>query len=102
MKRIFAAAILMLTALHLFAYTEGRTDYAFVRSAEASSTFSEWLSGRKIIYDALNAFDDKLDTVWVEDKSHSGIGEKLTVVFYEPIKIDEIRITKTYTKRITA
>lgn len=92
MKRIFASAILMLTALKLFAYTEGRTDYAFVRSAEASSTYSEWLSGRKIIYDALNAFDDKLDTVWVEDKSHSGIGEKLTVVFYEPIKIDEIRI----------
>ncbi|MBR0126551.1 MAG: hypothetical protein IJM03_14500, partial [Treponema sp.] len=92
MKRIFAAAILMLASLHLFAYTEGRTDYAFVRSAEASSTYSEWLSGRKIIYDALNAFDDKLDTVWVEDKSHSGIGEKLTVVFYEPIKIDEIRI----------
>ena len=67
MKRIFAAAILTLLAAHIFATAEGRSDYAYIKSAEASSTYSEWLSGRKIIYDALNAFDDKLDTVWVDE-----------------------------------
>ena len=37
-------------------------------------------------------FDGKTDTVWCEAKYDSGIGETLTVSFYEPIKIDEIRI----------
>ncbi|MBP5438086.1 MAG: hypothetical protein J6Y30_08915 [Treponema sp.] len=86
MKKVFVYALLMLTAFPIFA------EEAYIRSAEASSTYSELLSGKEVVYDALNAFDGKLDTAWVEDKSDSGIGETLTVSFYEPVKIDEIRI----------
>ena len=68
------------------------SDSAYLRSAEASSTLSEWLSGKEVVYDALNAFDNDTETVWVENADGSGIDERLTVVFYEPIKIDEIQI----------
>ena len=86
MKKVFVYAVLMLVAFPIFA------ESANIRSAEASSSFSEKLSGKEVVYDALNAFDGKADTVWCEAKYDSGIGETLTVSFYEPIKIDEIRI----------
>ncbi|MCR5606220.1 MAG: hypothetical protein K6F69_05315, partial [Treponema sp.] len=86
MKKLILILMTILASAQIFA------EKAYIRSAEASSIFSEWLSGKEVVYDALNAFDDKRDTVWVEDKSDSGIGETLTISFYEPVKIDEIRI----------
>lgn len=85
MKR-FLSAVFMITAVNFFAFTER------IRSAEASSTLTEKISGKEVVYDALNAFDNDTETVWVENKKDSGIDERLTVVFYEPIKIDEIQI----------
>ena len=85
MKKVFVYALLMLAAFQIYAE-------AYIRSAEATSTFSEWLSGEEVVYDALNAFDGKSDTIWCEGKSDSGTKETLTVTFYEPITIDEIRI----------
>ena len=90
MKKIFFA-IMMFVSFQIFAeriFAEG----VYIRSAEASSTLSEWLSGKEVVYDALNAFDNDTETVWVENKKDSGIDERLTVVFYESIKIDEIQI----------
>ena len=89
MKKIFFA-MMMFVSFQIFA------ESAYLRSAEASSVLSEWLSGKEVVYDALNAFDNKKDTVWVEDEYDSGIGSKLTVAFYEPIKIDEIRIVNGF------
>ena len=90
MKKIFFA-MMMFVSFQIFA-ERILSDSAYLRSAEASSTLSEWLSGKEVVYDALNAFDDDTETVWVENADDSGIDEKLTVVFYEPIKIDEIQI----------
>lgn len=86
MKKVFVYAVLMLVAFPIFA------ESANIRSAEASSSFSERLSGKEVVYDALNAFDGKSDTIWCEGKSDSGTKETLTVTFYESITIDEIRI----------
>ena len=90
MKKIFFA-MMMFVSFQIFA-ERILADCAYLRSAEASSTLSEWLSGKEVVYDALNAFDNDTETVWVENKKDSGIDERLTVVFYEPIKIDEIQI----------
>ena len=59
MKKVFLFTVILFAALQLFAsrMDEGRTDYAYIRSAEASSTYSEWLSGKEVIYDALNVLD---------------------------------------------
>lgn len=90
MKKIFFA-MMMFVSFQIFA-ERILADCAYLRSAEASSTLSEWLSGKEVVYDALNAFDNDTETVWVENADDSGIDERLTVVFYEPIKIDEIQI----------
>ncbi|MBR0099809.1 MAG: hypothetical protein IJP90_08855, partial [Treponema sp.] len=82
MKKIFFA-IMMFVSFQIFAeriFAEG----VYIRSAEASSSLSEWLSGKEVVYDALNAFDNDTETVWVENADDSGIDERLTVVFYEP------------------
>lgn len=64
----------------------------WVRTASASSEFSEVLGGKKIIYSALNAFDGDFSTAWVPESNSSGIGETLQIVFDKAIEFDEIQI----------
>lgn len=101
MKKVFLFTVLVFVAVQLFAsrMDEGRTDYAYIRSAEASSTYSEWLSGKEVIYDALNVLDGKADTIWCEDKYDSGIGEYLTITFETPIIFDEIWILNGFSHK---
>ena len=77
-----------------------QTSEAPVKSVMATSELVEAQYEGRYLYPPINILDGDFDSTWCEaDENGSGIGESLTVEFWEPVSFDEIQIVNGFASK---
>jgi len=100
MKKLILFFLTMLFSASVFAQANwfmAQTEKASVKSVVASSELVEAQFEGKYLYPPINILDGNFENTWCEaEKNGDGIGESVTVEFFEPVSFDEIQVVNGF------
>lgn len=75
-----------------------QTDEAKVKTVTATSELVEEKFAGSYLYSPANILDGDMKTTWCEGLDGDGIGESITIEFWEPVSFDEIQIVPGFAR----